>query len=127
MWRSGSRRRQKWDGWTTTAVTVVGCIVLVAFAIVAASAGAAGTPTPLQTRADVDELVPTALPGFEAWWQRSNATPSHSDVFGVARAGGNPFKINASGTNGYWPSAVQGTASVITSRPGARRTSTTST
>ena len=34
-------------------------------------------------------------------------------MFGVARAGGSPFKINAAGTNGYGPSAVQGTASVI--------------
>jgi hypothetical protein len=89
-----------------------------AFAALAATAGAAVTPTPLQIRTDVDELTPTALPGFEAWWQRSDSTPSHSDVLGVARTGGTPFKINAAGTNGYWPSAVQGTASVIYQQAG---------
>ena len=89
------------------------CDAAVAFAALASTAGAAVTPTPLQTRPDVDEFAPTALAAYEAWGQVSHATPNHEDVFGVARAGGSPFKINAAGTTGYGPSAVQGTSSVI--------------
>jgi len=94
-------------------MTMGACVAAVAFAALASTAGAAVTPTPLQTRPDVDEFAPTALAAYEAWGQVSHATPNHEDVFGVARAGGSPFKINAAGTNGYGPSAVQGTASVI--------------
>ena len=92
---------------------VAACVAVVAFAALASASAAAVTPTPLQTRPDVDEFAPTALQAYEAWSQSSNSTPNHTDVFGVARAGGSPFKINAAGTNGYGPSAVQGTASVI--------------
>ena len=92
---------------------IAACVAAAAFAALASTAAAAVTPTPLQTRPDVDEFAPTALQAYEAWSQSSNSTPNHTDVFGVARAGGSPFKINAAGTNGYGPSAVQGTASVI--------------
>jgi hypothetical protein len=103
--RSGSGRR--------TARTAIAACVAVAVGAFTATAGAAVTPTPLQTRPDVDEFSPTALAAYEAWSQSSDATPSQTNAFGIARAGGAPFRINAAGTNGYNPSAVQGTSSVI--------------
>ena len=48
------------------------CDAAVAFAALASTAGAAVTPTPLQTRPDVDEFAPTALAAYEAWGQVSH-------------------------------------------------------
>ncbi len=100
----------------TRRLVVIGCGVL--FAAFTPAAIAAGAPVPLQVSPTVDEYSPAATASFEAWEQNSVSSPEHWNVFAEPRAGGASWKVNALGTEGFRPSPVAGTESIIYQQAG---------
>lgn len=100
-------------------VRLVLLAVVGALAAVPAAATAAVTPTPIRTNPDVHEVFPaaTSAPGgldpFLAWEQNSVRAPAHFDVVAQSRPAGSVFRVNATGTSGYWPSTVTGAQTII--------------
>ena len=101
---------------TTRRLVAVGLGVL--FAAPSPAAIAAAAPVPLQTSPTVQEYSPAATASFEAWEQNSVGWPGNWNVFAEPRAGGASWKVNATGTQGYVPSPIAGTESIIYQQAG---------
>jgi hypothetical protein len=96
-------------------LAVMGFIVGGMLVGTASSALAVVTPVPLKVDPSVAALDPAATTGFLAWQESSS---SSSVVWAQARAGGTPWRVNATRTRGYGPSAIAGTQSIIYQQAG---------
>jgi hypothetical protein len=96
-------------------------MILIAVGLIAASVSSAlavVTPVAVKNSPTVREFNPAATSQFLAWVQNSAANPSHYNVFAQARAGGIPWRVNASGTSGYASSPIAGTENIIYQQAG---------
>ena len=83
-------------------------------AVVAAPPSSASVvPIPLRTDPAVSEFAPVQTTYFLAWEQNAASNPNNYNIYAQPLSGGAPQRVNARNSQGFSPSAIAGTETMI--------------